>query len=310
MLVSSTLDLYLTPVGRALGFDEVLCSRLAVAAGRRRRRRFTGELEGADCTGPEKLRRLMALARRPGTASNCTPMATARATANCSPPPTTRISGPSAERAPGSTRRRRLRHLQSPDGLAFPGSLASRRAQPHGAVRQPRADGLPAGGRAPARACGQGRPRRRERLAGPHPGAAAADAAHHAGRAVRGRRDGRRSRASCPTSTCASTRPTPPRWPATCSRAACRRCPSTATARWRPTSTGSRRTCAGIPPPTPNASSARRVAEAVSRANAQFAQVGEKVKKRDGAAVRPVPGAQEVVTLPPPGARRRRAAPA
>ena len=37
-----------------------------------------------------------------------------------------------------------------------------------------------------------------------------------------------------------------------------RRCPSTATARWRPTSTGSRRTCAGIRRRTPNASSGRR----------------------------------------------------
>ena len=56
---------------------------------------------------------------------------------------------------------RRAATYNRPHGLAFPGSLASRRAQPHGAVRQPRADGLPARGRAPARACGQGRPRRR-----------------------------------------------------------------------------------------------------------------------------------------------------
>jgi HAD superfamily hydrolase (TIGR01490 family) len=56
VLVSSTLDLYLAHVGAQLGFDEVLCSRLAVSG-----ERFSGELEGADCTGPEKLRRLQAL---------------------------------------------------------------------------------------------------------------------------------------------------------------------------------------------------------------------------------------------------------
>jgi len=56
VLVSSTLDLYLTPVGTQLGFDDVLCSRLACGG-----ERFSGELEGADCTGPEKLRRLRAL---------------------------------------------------------------------------------------------------------------------------------------------------------------------------------------------------------------------------------------------------------
>ena len=56
VLVSSTLDLYLAHVGAQLGFDDVLCSRLAT-----RGERFSGELEGADCTGPEKLRRLEAL---------------------------------------------------------------------------------------------------------------------------------------------------------------------------------------------------------------------------------------------------------
>ena len=56
VLVSSTLDLYLAHVGARLGFDDVLCSRLAS-----RGERLSGELEGADCTGPEKLRRLQAL---------------------------------------------------------------------------------------------------------------------------------------------------------------------------------------------------------------------------------------------------------
>jgi HAD superfamily hydrolase (TIGR01490 family) len=56
VLASAGLDLYLEPVGARLGLDDVLCSRLAVRDGR-----FTGELDGADCTGPEKLRRLEAL---------------------------------------------------------------------------------------------------------------------------------------------------------------------------------------------------------------------------------------------------------
>jgi len=56
VIVSSTLDLYLSDVAAQLGFDDVLCSRLEA-----RGDRFTGELEGADCTGPEKLRRLQAL---------------------------------------------------------------------------------------------------------------------------------------------------------------------------------------------------------------------------------------------------------
>lgn len=56
VLASSTLDLYLAHVGAQLGFDDVLCSRLES-----RDEAFSGELEGADCTGPEKLRRLTAL---------------------------------------------------------------------------------------------------------------------------------------------------------------------------------------------------------------------------------------------------------
>ena len=56
VLVSSTLDVYLAHVGAQLGFDDVLCSRLAA-----RGDLCTGELEGADCTGAEKLRRLQAL---------------------------------------------------------------------------------------------------------------------------------------------------------------------------------------------------------------------------------------------------------
>jgi len=61
VLVSSTLDLYLAIVARDLGFDDLLCTRLAVEQGVDGVDRFTGLLEGADCTGAEKLRRLQAL---------------------------------------------------------------------------------------------------------------------------------------------------------------------------------------------------------------------------------------------------------
>ena len=65
VLVSSTLDLYLRQVGTALGFDVVLCSKLRVRRGPDGIARFDGELDGADCTGPEKLRRLAALVGDP-----------------------------------------------------------------------------------------------------------------------------------------------------------------------------------------------------------------------------------------------------
>jgi HAD superfamily hydrolase (TIGR01490 family) len=61
VLVSSTLDLYLVPVAAQLGFDHLLCSRLEVHGGGEDVERFTGRLEGSDCTGAEKLRRLAAL---------------------------------------------------------------------------------------------------------------------------------------------------------------------------------------------------------------------------------------------------------
>jgi len=57
-LVSSTLDVYLDHVAAELGFDHVLCSRLEVRRDAAGIERFTGELDGADCTGAEKLRRL------------------------------------------------------------------------------------------------------------------------------------------------------------------------------------------------------------------------------------------------------------
>ena len=61
VLVSSTLDLYLAVVASDLGFDDLICSRLAVVQGGDGIARCTGLLEGADCTGAEKLRRLRAL---------------------------------------------------------------------------------------------------------------------------------------------------------------------------------------------------------------------------------------------------------
>jgi HAD superfamily hydrolase (TIGR01490 family) len=61
VLASASLDLYLDHVGAQLGFDHVLCTRLASRRGDDGIERLTGALEGPDCTGPEKLRRLAAL---------------------------------------------------------------------------------------------------------------------------------------------------------------------------------------------------------------------------------------------------------
>jgi phosphatidylglycerophosphatase C len=61
VLVSSTLDLYLVPVAADLGFDHVLCTRLHAQHGDDGVERFDGGLDGADCTGAEKLRRLQAI---------------------------------------------------------------------------------------------------------------------------------------------------------------------------------------------------------------------------------------------------------
>ncbi|HEV7863721.1 MAG TPA: HAD-IB family hydrolase [Acidimicrobiia bacterium] len=54
VLVSASPELYVAPIGRRLGFDEVLATRLEVdAAGL-----LTGRLMGANCRGPEKVVRL------------------------------------------------------------------------------------------------------------------------------------------------------------------------------------------------------------------------------------------------------------
>jgi len=54
ILISASIDAYLKPFGEALGFDEVICSRLAHDD----QGCVTGTLIGANCWGPEKVRRL------------------------------------------------------------------------------------------------------------------------------------------------------------------------------------------------------------------------------------------------------------
>lgn len=56
VLVSASPALYLEPLGRRLGLDAVLATGLVVGPDGR----FTGELLGANCRGPEKARRLQA----------------------------------------------------------------------------------------------------------------------------------------------------------------------------------------------------------------------------------------------------------
>lgn len=55
VLVSASLEDYLAPWGRNLGVEATLATRVEVRAGR-----LTGRLDGANCRGPEKLRRLRA----------------------------------------------------------------------------------------------------------------------------------------------------------------------------------------------------------------------------------------------------------
>ena len=54
VLVSASLDCYLEPWAVALGFDDVLCSRLEFDE----QQRVTGRLQGHNCKGAEKVRRL------------------------------------------------------------------------------------------------------------------------------------------------------------------------------------------------------------------------------------------------------------
>ena len=56
VLVSASPELYVTPIGRRLGFDAVLATRLEVGDDGL----LTGALVGANCRGPEKVERLRA----------------------------------------------------------------------------------------------------------------------------------------------------------------------------------------------------------------------------------------------------------
>lgn len=53
LIVSASPELYLRPLAQRLGVDGVLGTRLVTVAGR-----LTGEIDGANCYGPEKVRRL------------------------------------------------------------------------------------------------------------------------------------------------------------------------------------------------------------------------------------------------------------
>ena len=53
VMVSASLDLYLEPVAKALGFDDLLCTSPSV-----NHMVFDGGLVGKNCRGPEKVRRL------------------------------------------------------------------------------------------------------------------------------------------------------------------------------------------------------------------------------------------------------------
>lgn len=57
ILVSASVDVYLEPWAKMVGFDEVLCSQLQVT----RSGEITGRLFGKNCWGPEKCERLDAL---------------------------------------------------------------------------------------------------------------------------------------------------------------------------------------------------------------------------------------------------------
>lgn len=54
VLISASLDIYLKPWAKALDFDHVICSRLETTE----KEVITGKLQGSNCWGPEKVRRL------------------------------------------------------------------------------------------------------------------------------------------------------------------------------------------------------------------------------------------------------------
>ncbi|MGA9276918.1 HAD-IB family hydrolase [Ilumatobacter sp.] len=68
VLVSASFEVYLRPLGRLLGVDDVLATRLMVRDGV-----ATGALEGVNCRGPEKVHRLHSwLDQRLGTGDPAT----------------------------------------------------------------------------------------------------------------------------------------------------------------------------------------------------------------------------------------------
>jgi phosphatidylglycerophosphatase C len=60
-LVSASLDVYLNPWGREMGFDAIICSQLEFNS----ENRITGRLVDANCYGVEKVRRLRQLVGNP-----------------------------------------------------------------------------------------------------------------------------------------------------------------------------------------------------------------------------------------------------
>lgn len=62
VLASASPDLYVEPLARRLGFDHTICTRLGWSA----ERRLTGRLEGGNCHGLEKKRRVESWRRTAG----------------------------------------------------------------------------------------------------------------------------------------------------------------------------------------------------------------------------------------------------
>jgi phosphatidylglycerophosphatase C len=60
IMVSASLDLYLLPIARSLGFDDLLCTEIE-----RDGSRCTGRMKGRNCRAAEKVRRVERLLGRP-----------------------------------------------------------------------------------------------------------------------------------------------------------------------------------------------------------------------------------------------------
>lgn len=57
VLISASIDVYLEPWRKSAGFDHLICSQLEVTP----EKKVTGKLQGLNCWGPEKARRLKEL---------------------------------------------------------------------------------------------------------------------------------------------------------------------------------------------------------------------------------------------------------